>query len=263
MKICLVQTAVKDGEVSSNLARARELSFSKDAEVYLFPELFSIGSPIEDAHRYAEDEKGATISFLYELSRQKKAYVIGSYVEKEGNSIYKTAIVFDNNSKLICKYRQIHLCSISGETQFFSAGSNMPYFDTFTFRSTNLLSYDLRFPEAAREFGLSWGFFLFVQGAVKKDEAHQWLAFLQARAAENQMYCFGTNRAEGEYSGKSAIFDPDGKEVLVAPETEGAYLAEIDPFRVEWFRLRKQYLTDARKFAYSGTVKASELDPEA
>ncbi|MBS3069492.1 carbon-nitrogen hydrolase family protein [Candidatus Micrarchaeota archaeon] len=263
MKICLVQTAVKDCEVPQNIAAAKELSFSQDAEVYLFPELFCAGSPIEDASRFAEDEKGATISFLYELSRAKKAYTIGSYIEKDGNSLYKTAVVFDNNSKLICKYRQIHLCSITGETQFFSPGSQMPYFDTFTFRSTNLLSYDLRFPEAAREFGLSWGFFLFVQGAVKKDESHQWLAFLQARAAENQMYLFGTNRSGGEYAGKSAIFDPDGKEILIAGEKEGAYVAEIDPFRVEWFRLRKQYLTDARKFAYSGTVKASELDPEA
>jgi predicted amidohydrolase len=270
MKIALAQMQISPKDIDANLAHARELLKGISADVFLFPELFATGPCIEDAARFSENEKGKTAEFLRMLSAEKKAYAIGSFIEGASNAAglpKKVSVVFDQNANLICKYEQIHLHSIAGETPYFSAGENIPYFDTYTFRSATFLSYDLRFPEAMREFGLSWGFFCFLSGAFQEDEKEHWLTLLRARAIENQFFAMGCNPAgacgEKKFCGNSAIFDPHGKCIAQADEKEQALVCEIDPFFVEWYRLRHQHLTDAKKFQYTGSVKASELDPEA
>ncbi len=152
-------------------------------------------------------------------------------------------------------------------------------------------SYDLRFPELAREFALSWGFFLFVQGAFRQSEIHAWDAMLCARAAENQMFVIGANfgsqkekrksaeepfgghsgpegngpvgsSAHDPFGGHSAVYDPAGRKLHQAGEGEQVLILDIDPFQVEWNRNRFQYLTDSRMKLSGRSVYESEQDPD-
>ncbi|GEM_PF-6369261 len=299
VRIALVQFAPLPGDVEANLRTAKMLSGKKKADIFVFPHLFSSAAEPQEASRYAEDDDGPTPTMLQELAISRKAYAIGSYLAKTPHSIAKSPshgkpsyryVVFNPDGICAAKYDQIHLSSIAAENDYVSPGSSLPFFDALTFRSSVIGSYDLRFPELAREFGLSWGFLLFAGGAYKSNEIHQWDALLQARATENQMFAIGCNfgqekkkkakneggqgktgaDAEGagsasdplDFGGHSAVYAPDGRMLHRAGENEQVLVLDINPFEVEWCRNRYQYLTDAKVELHKRHVFESQDDPD-
>jgi omega-amidase len=182
-------------------------------------------------------------------------------------------VVFNPDGVRASAYDQIHLSSIAAEPDYIAPGARLPFFDALTFRAATIGSYDLRFPELAREFGLSWGFLLFVGGAYRQNEIHQWDALLQARAVENQMFAIGCNfgserrkeKTDGDdfvFGGHSAVYAPDGRMLHRAGENEQVLVLDINPFEVEWCRNRFQYLTDAKVELHKRHVFESEDDPD-
>lgn len=252
MQVALVQLKPRKNQ-NDSFAAVEKLVVSANAQVFVLPELFSTGPLVEEAKRFAEPLDGRTARFLAGLARTKKTFVIGSLLEA-AEKPKKTIVVFNQEGELISVYRAIHLSSLEGEPHFLGSGSDLPFFDVFTFRSAAIFGYDLRFPELAREFGLSWGFMLYVCG-VEKNLDH-WRTLLRARAIENQMFVIGANTAA------SAIYDPDGNEIARTDSSEGVFIGEVDPFKVEWYRLRHQRLTDAKKVEFTKTVAPSKLDLE-
>ncbi len=275
VRIALVQFTPQPAQVSQNLLIASALCGQKKADVWLFPHLFSIGADaagVESFGRMAEEENGPTPSFLRKLAMEKKAYAIGSYLALNPAAPklpFVRSVAYNSDGIRVASYDQIHLSSITGESTHLSAGERLPFFDCLTFRSAMFSSYDLRFPELAREFGLSWGFFLFVQGAFRQDEIHQWDALLQARAAENQMFVIGCNFShspdsaeENPFGGHSAVYDPAGKKQHQAGTNDQVLILDIDPFQVEWNRNRHQHLTDSKMKLAHRFVFESEEDPD-
>ncbi|VVB57082.1 Nitrilase [uncultured archaeon] len=281
LRLALVQLAPQPADRAGNLRLAEALIGSKKADIFVFPHLFSTAAGPEEAARLAEGPDGPTPAFMKALAQKKKAYVLGSYLaENKKGKIKKTKksetsnskpfirfLAFDPNGNVIGVYDAIHLCSIRGEPDHFSAGGKLPFFDLLTFRSGIIDSYDLRFPELAREFALSNGFILFVAGAFKRSERAAWDALLAARAVENQMFCIGCNFASTPeervgapadaaaprpdsssncYCGGSAVFAPDGRKLHQAGEGDQVLILDIDPFEVEWNRMSLQYITDAK-----------------
>lgn len=274
IRIAAVQFSPETGSVEKNLRAAKMLVGKKKADIFLFPHLFSTACSPDEAERHSEAEDGKTATFLKETAISRKAYAIGSYVSGccgLSKPTYRT-LVFNPDGIRVATYDQIHLSSIAGEAEYIGAGATLPFFDALTFRSAAIGSYDLRFPELSREFGLSWGFLLFVQGAYRLNEIHQWDALLQARATENQMFVMGCNFGQekkmGEeadplsFGGHSAIYAPDGRMLHRAGENEQVLIADINPFEVEWQRNRFQYLTDAKVEARKKHVHESEDDPD-
>ncbi len=278
VRIALVQFTPQPAQREQNLLVASALCGQKKADVWLFPHLFSIGAEaagVESFGRLAEDEDGPTPSFLKKLAMEKKAYAIGSYLAKNVKDKNKQSppfvrsVAYNSDGIRVSSYDQIHLSSITGESLHLSPGERLPFFDCLTFRSAMISSYDLRFPELAREFGLSWGFFLFVQGAFRQEQIHQWDALLQARASENQMFVIGCNFShspdsseENPFGGHSAVFDPAGKKQHQAGANDQVLILDIDPFQVEWNRNRHQYLTDSKMKLAHRFVFESEEDPD-
>ena len=277
VRLALVQFTPQPAQLKQNLLTASALCGQKKADVWLFPHLFSTAAGVEEAHRLVEEEDGPTPSFLKKLAMEKKAYAIGSYLaanpkdEQKPSRPFVRSVAYNAEGVRAASYDQIHLSSIAGETSHLSSGSRLPFFDCLTFRSAMISSYDLRFPELAREFGLSWGFFLFVQGAFRQDQIHQWDALLQARATENQMFVIGCNfggeRAPADsnsnpFGGHSAVYDPAGKKLHQAGENDQVLILDIDPFQVEWNRNRHQFLTDSKMKLAHHFVFESEDDPD-
>ncbi len=274
IRLALVQFAPVSGDAKANIATVSALCGAKKADVWLFPHLFATGAPgANEAYRYVEKDDGPSASFLKKLAIEKKGYAIGSYIaENPSNSLrpFLRTAIFNMDGQRVSVYDQIMLSSIQGEPDHFTPGEKMLFFDCFTFRSTVIGSYDLRFPELAREFGLSWGFFLFVQGAYPNDQIHHWDALLQARAAENQMFVIGCNFGNSKenisnphsFGGHSAVYDPFGKKLHQAGEGDQVLILDIDPFQVEWNRNRYQYLTDSKMKLAHRFVYESQDDPD-
>lgn len=275
VRLALVQFTPQPAQREQNLLTASALCGQKKADVWLFPHLFSTAAGVEEAHRLAEDDDGPTPAFLQKLAMEKKAYAVGSYLAKNNKDgqdpsrPFVRSVAYNADGIRVASYDQIHLSSIAGETSHLSAGARLPFFDCLTFRSAMISSYDLRFPELAREFGLSWGFFLFVQGAFRQEQIHQWDALLQARATENQMFVIGCNFShspdsteENPFGGHSAVYDPAGKKLHQCGENDQVLILDIDPFQVEWNRNRHQFLTDSKMKLAHRFVFESEEDPD-
>lgn len=285
IRIALVQFSPESGNAEANLSTAKILCGKKKADIFFFPHLFASAAEASEAARFAEKDGGKTETFLRELATARKSYAIGSYVSdccNLGKPSFRH-VVFNPDGVRVAVYDQIHLSSIKAEPEYVSPGARLPFFDALTFRSAVFGSYDLRFPELAREFGLSWGFLLFVCGSFRQNEIHQWDALLQARATENQMFVIGcnfgseknkkentdggkgANSAGGDsfaYGGHSAVYAPDGRMLHRAGEGEQVLILDINPFEVEWQRNRFQYLTDAKIESGKKHVFESEDDPD-
>jgi predicted amidohydrolase len=76
------------------------------------------------------------------------------------------------------------------------------------------------------------------------------MTLLKARAVENQAYVVGVDRTGKdptlEYSGNSMIYDPLGRVVLDAGESEGVHVAAsaLDQSKVSTTRQRFPFLAD-------------------
>jgi predicted amidohydrolase len=280
IRVALVQFSPSCANLSENLKIASALIGSKKADIFVFPHLFSTAARAEEASRMAEGNDGPTLLFLRKLAEDKKAFVLGSYLAKSQSKSsskkpFIRSIALNPAGQAIGIYDAIHLCSICGEPDYLSYGKKLPFFDLLTFRSCMISSYDLRFPEIAREFALSNGFLLFVQGAFRRSERKAWDSLLAARAVENQMFCIGCNfgasaqeQANAQidcYGGGSAVFAPDGRKIHQAGAGEQVLIVDIDPFEVEWNRTRYQFLTDAKLKPSRARkiVHESPLDKEA
>lgn len=276
VRIALVQFSPKAGDASANLRACTALVGKKKADIFVFPHLFASAAEAGEASRFAEKDGGASEAFLSGTAKTNKAYAIGSFVSgccSLGKPSYRTS-VFNPDGARVAVYDHIHLSSIKAEPDYVAPGARLPFFDALTFRSAVIGSYDLRFPELAREFGLSWGFLLFVNGAFRQNEIHQWDSLLQARATENQMFVIGcnfgsekkkekeTNDNSFSFGGHSAVYAPDGRMLHRAGEGEQVLILDINPFEVEWQRNRFQYLTDAKVELNKRHVFESEDDPD-
>lgn len=267
LRLVLVQFAPSSGRREENLHVCERLVGDKRGDIFVFPQLFSTAAGIEESARLSEKTDGPTPAFMKALAVKKKAYVLGSYLARPQKAtkskarqgppkpfIRSLAIAPDGN--VIGIYDAVHLCSIEGEPAHRSAGKKMPFFDLLTFRSGLIGSYDLRFPEIAREFALSNGFLLFVLGAYPRSQARAWETLLAARACENQMFSIGCNfgatseqQKDGSsdcFAGGSAVFAPDGRKLHQAGPGEQVLILDVDPFEVEWNRMRHQFITDAQ-----------------
>lgn len=272
IRLALVQFSPLSGNPEANLYTAKMLAGKKKADIFLFPQLFSSACEPQEASRFAEPDNGKTESFLKELAISRKAYAIGSYVSDCCNLGKPSCrhVVFNPDGVRAAVYDQIHLSSIGAEPDYIAPGVRLPFFDALTFRSAIIGSYDLRFPELAREFALSWGFLMFVSGSYRQNEIHQWDAMLQSRAVENQMFVIGCNFGQEkkkeanplDFGGHSAAYAPDGRILHRAGENEQVLVLNINPFEVEWNRNRFQYLTDAKVELRKRHVYESEDDPD-
>ncbi len=94
-----------------------------------------------------------------------------------------------------------------------------------------LICYDLRFPEIAKFLTTRGARAIFVLAAWPEERIPHFHALLRARAIENQIFVVGANAmgvvAGVELGGRSVVFDPWGRELLLA-EGEGIFEVELD-----------------------------------
>jgi len=129
-------------------ARAREAA-EKSAELVLFPEAFvgtypkglSFGATIgnrtsegrNDFVRYFESAitvPGPATQFIGEVAAENRIYVITGVIERDGGTLYCTALFFDPNGKLLGKHRKLMPTASERLVWGYGDGSTLPVFDT-------------------------------------------------------------------------------------------------------------------------------------
>ena len=245
----LVQMAMEDDQeanVSKAIAMVGEAS-RRGASIVCLPELF--------ASRYFPQEKGAkprtepipgpTTKRLAEAARESRVTLVGGslYEKAPGGRFYNTSVVFNENGRILGKYRKVQVPQDESfyEKDYFSSGKTYSVFKTTPANVGVLICFDQWYPEPARVNKLMGADVLFYPTAIGRvdgieeaegDWKEAWEAVQRGHAISNSMVVAAVNRVgrEGRMSfwGGSFVCDQFGKVLARADDKEQILLAKCD-----------------------------------
>jgi len=205
------------------------------AQLICFPEQFATGwDPLSGKN--VQDFAGSIITRLRACAQANRIAVIGSLREAASPYPKNTAVAIGNNGRILSTYSKIHLFSPAKEDGHFVPGTDLGIFPLGSLTCGLAICYDLRFPELFRIYAQKGVQAVFVPAAWPASRIRHWELFIQARAAENQMYVIGVNTTGitpvDRYSGSSMAADPHGAIISRANEAEQLLFIDIDPAEV-------------------------------
>jgi len=243
MRLAAVQLN-STGDKPRNLATAERLvraAAADGAEMIALPEKWNLLGPGEETAAGAESLEGESLSAARSWARQLGIHLLaGSIAERAGEKAFNTSVLIGPDGEDLAVYRKIHMFDVDAggvhyrESEHEQAGTEIvtAALDDFTVGLT--VCYDLRFPELYRILAVRGAQLMFVPSAFTLATGRDhWEVLLRARAIENQAFVVAPNQfgeAPPHYSsyGRSAIVDPWGVVLAVAPDHECFVAAEID-----------------------------------
>jgi nitrilase len=271
-KAAVAQIAsIPDDSVASarKAADAIRKAAGEGARLIVFPEAFlggypkgaSFGCPIgvrkpEGREAYLQyynaaiDLAGEEVEIIAEATAETETFIVIGCIERDGGTLYCTALFFDGARGLIGKHRK--LMPTAGERLIwgFGDGSTMPVFDTPLGRIGAVICWENYMP-MLRMHMYSQGISIYC--APTADDRDTWVPTMQHIALEGRCFVLtacqhitrGAYPADHESSlgnepdtvmmrGGSAIISPLGK-ILAGPDFNGETIlyAEIDPDDVQ------------------------------
>lgn len=154
MRLAVVQTNPIFGEVKKNIASAIEIMSSKNADLYVLPELFNTGYNFTDkqeVERLAEPQDGATCRELLKFAKTGSCYIAYGFAEKSDR--YHNSALLIGPEGIIGLYRKIHL--FYRENLFFARGNlGFPVYKLPFGTVGMMICFDWIYPEAARALAI-------------------------------------------------------------------------------------------------------------
>ena len=204
--------------------------------------------------RGSNEAGGAAYEFLRAAARRHGLYVHGgSLLERDGDRLYNTTVVFTPDGAELARYRKIHLFDIVApdgtgyrESATFGAGEEIVTYETGGVRVGCAICYDLRFPELflALRRGDAELIMLPAAFTMQTGKDH-WETLIRARAIETQCW-FAAPATWGRHTdaagearftyGHSLICDPWGHVVAKVSDGIGWTTARIDQALTEKVR---------------------------
>jgi len=250
LKIALIQPeAILDTE--RNLIKGKEFCMKAKAEgadMVVFPEMFSIGYDpgidfekegfIENWKKQGVTDNGNFVSFFQNLSRELEMAILITYLEKWEPLPRNIAALFDRHGNLVIKYAKVHTVDLGYMEAAITPGDDFYVADLDTkigpVKTGVMICYDREFPESARILMLKGAELILTPNACKLD--HLRIIQFQARAWENSVVTAMANYSKDTFNGHSCAFNADGKEILIAGEEEGVFIAEFNLQEIREYR---------------------------
>jgi predicted amidohydrolase len=229
-----------------------------EAHVVLLPEccLFFGGKDSEQlALAQRTKDNKYLIKTLAEIATLFQVTLVGGSIPvltTQGDKFYNTSYVFSPAGKELANYQKIHLFDVQvddSEKNYFEsnvtqAGNRIVVADTDVAKIGLSICYDLRFPELYRALQQQGADVITVPSAFTSvtGQAH-WLALLQARAIENQVYIMAAGQ-EGIHKngrktwGHSMIISPWGEVMVCHDKGEGIASVEYMPELITDIRIK-------------------------
>lgn len=266
MKLALIQMKpVLNNEDNINMAISfLEKSKENGADIAILPEMFICQYNTQDMMTNAMPEYHPLIQKLKQKAKELNIILVaGSFPESDGDKIYNTSLVFDNNGNTIAKHRKAHLFDINiengqkfKESDVFTAGDCVTTFETPFGKLGLMICYDVRFPELTRKMALDGVMGVIVPAAfnMTTGPAHWELTF-RSRALDNQIFMAGISSARDENStytawGHSISTNPWGEVLFQADEQEGVSIVEWDFEKLTEIRQQLPLLLHRRESLY-------------
>ena len=272
INIALCQMNVVDNK-GENIRKAIQMikeSKKQGADLAVLPEMFNCPYENEKFIEYAEELNGSqTLEKIANIAKEENIHVLAGSIpelEEDGEgiqSIYNTAVLFDNKGKLLGKHRKMHLFDIDVKGKiYFKESDTLSAGNEFTVIETELttigigICYDVRFVELSRIMALNGAQILIFPGAfnLTTGPAH-WEILFRSRALDNQVYAIGVAPAldkDASYNsfGHSIAVNPWGEIIDELDYEEGLKIVEIDLDEIKRIREEIPILKNRRTDLY-------------
>ena len=234
-------------DTGANLATADRLvrdAASRGAQLIVLPEKWNVlgrAGAMDDAAQPLDGEATAWASRL--AAELAIDLVAGSFVERREGQVKtsNTSVHVGPDGTVRAVYRKLHMFDVEvdgvryEESAREQAGDEIVVTDLAGgVRLGMSVCYDVRFPELYRALAARGATVLSVPSAFTLATTRDhWEVLLRARAIENQSFVVAANQIgvspPGNRSGgRSMIVDPWGVVLAVAPDREGAIVADLD-----------------------------------
>ena len=272
INIALCQMNVADNK-EENIRKAIQMireSKKQGADLAVLPEMFNCPYENEKFIEYAEElDNSQTLNEIAEIAKEENIHVLaGSIPELEvgtddAKSIYNTAVLFDDEGKILGKHRKMHLFDIDVKGKiYFKESDTLSAGNEFTVIETELatigigICYDIRFVELSRIMALNGAEILIFPGAfnLTTGPAH-WEILFKSRALDNQVYAIGVAPAldkDASYNsfGHSIAVNPWGEIIEELDYDENLKLVQIDLDEIKRIREEIPILKNRRTDLY-------------
>lgn len=232
-RVAAVQLNLSDEQdASARRHLVRELVGAIEADLILLPELWEMG-PFAAAENLDHAVPLETwCAHMSDLAPGRTLHA-GSFLERDGDDLYNTSVVFGPDGDVLATYRKIHLFGFdSGEAVTLSAGSEVVTVETPLGVTGLATCYDLRFPEMFRQLTDAGATAVLIPTGWPTARISRWSLLAAARATENQFWLVGANStgvSNGTaMGGHTVIVDPWG-EVITEIIDPGVLSADLDP----------------------------------
>jgi deaminated glutathione amidase len=249
-----------------NLAAAERLvraAAADGAELVALPEKWNLLGAGEEILAGAEPLDGPSLSAARAWARSLGIHLLaGSISERGEQRAFNTSVLIGPDGEDLAVYRKIHMFDVdAGGVSYRESAHEEPGSDVVTAPVGGLIAgmsvcYDLRFPELFRILALRGARLIGVPSAFTLATGRDhWEVLLRARAIENQVFVLAPNqvgRAAPHYEsfGRSAVVDPWGVVLAMAPDEECFVAADLDLGAQERIRESLPSLANRRPQAY-------------
>ncbi len=112
VKITLAQILCINSDRAGNLLRIENaiiLAKESKSDIIVFPESAILGWINPEAHKIASTIPGFDSDYLCKLALKYKIFICIGLDEKDGNELFDSAVLIDDNGKIILKHRKINV----------------------------------------------------------------------------------------------------------------------------------------------------------
>jgi deaminated glutathione amidase len=255
------------GDKDRNLATAERLvraAAADGAELVALPEKWNLLAAGEELLAGAEPLDGPSLGAARAWARELGIHLLaGSIAEQGGEKAWNTSVLIGPNGEDLAAYRKIHMFDVdAGGVSYRESEHEQPGSEAVTAPLGELsagltVCYDLRFPELFRILALRGARLITVPSAFTLATGRDhWEVLLRARAIEDQVFLVAPNQVgraapHFESFGHSAIVDPWGRVLALAPEGECFVAADLDLAAQDEVRESLPSLANRRPVAYA------------
>ena len=230
---------------SRNLSTAESLvraAAGGRAELVALPEKWNLLAGGEELLAGAETLDGPSLTAARTWARDLSIHLLAGSVPEQGprGKAFNTSVLIGPHGEDVAVYRKIHMFDVDvdgvayRESEHEEPGEEIVSAALADVTIGLSVCYDLRFPELYRILAVRGSRILAVPSAFTAATGRDhWEPLLRARAIENQAFVLAPNQV-GEAPphfhsyGHSAIIDPWGAVLAVAPDEEAFVVADLD-----------------------------------
>jgi formamidase len=204
-------------------------------DLYLYPEVYlsgedpwTGGAPKDFERRAAEPIPGPRTERIGKLAARVRRWICaGSVLERDGDDLYNTALVFSPTGRLVVRYRKVFPWT---PHETVTRGTEPP--SVFSIPRVGklgvLICYDGSFPEMARGLALRGAEVILHPTLTTTADRELEMVMARANAFANQCYVLNVNAAVSVGGGRSIGVDPHGRVLFELGQTEEFAIETLD-----------------------------------